>query len=126
MMQQICGHLPKEASEERAAGEQMKDGTARHRLCAMHERCVDFFMEERCPTAIAASMSIPITEVFNAIRVEMYSLYGAYGDKDARCAELGRRGGMQTAKRGAEYFRQIAAMRKTNGGGRPRKVKEVG
>jgi hypothetical protein len=34
---------------------------------------------------------------------------------------LGRKGGSQTAKRGSEYFRQIAAQRKTRGGGRPRK-----
>ena len=33
----------------------------------------------------------------------------------------GRKGGTKTAERGPEYFRQIAAMRKTRGGGRPRK-----
>ena len=37
-------------------------------------------------------------------------------------AVLGRKGGSQTAKRGTEYFRQIAAKRKTRGGGRPRKT----
>jgi hypothetical protein len=31
----------------------------------------------------------------------------------------GRKGGQITAKRGSEYFRKIAAMRKTKGGGRP-------
>jgi hypothetical protein len=36
-------------------------------------------------------------------------------------ALLGAKGGMQTAKRGPEYFRQLAAKRKTLGGGRPRK-----
>ena len=36
-------------------------------------------------------------------------------------AVLGRKGGSQTAKRGPEYFRQLAAMRKSHGGGRPRK-----
>jgi len=36
-------------------------------------------------------------------------------------AEFGRRGGQKTAERGPEYFRQIAAMRKTRAGGRPRK-----
>jgi hypothetical protein len=34
---------------------------------------------------------------------------------------LGKKGGSQTAKRGSDYFRQIAAKRKTRGGGRPRK-----
>lgn len=34
---------------------------------------------------------------------------------------LGRKGGTTTAKRGSEYFRQLAAKRKTNAGGRPRK-----
>jgi hypothetical protein len=36
-------------------------------------------------------------------------------------AALGRKGGSQTAKRGSDYFRQLAARRKTHGGGRPRK-----
>lgn len=36
-------------------------------------------------------------------------------------AALGRKGGSQTAKRGSDYFRQLAAKRKTLGGGRPRK-----
>ena len=39
-------------------------------------------------------------------------------------AELGREGGLKTAERGPDYFRQIAAMRKTRGGGRPRKQTE--
>jgi hypothetical protein len=34
--------------------------------------------------------------------------------------ESGRIGGRKTAKRGPEYFRQIAAQRKTFGGGRPK------
>ena len=38
-----------------------------------------------------------------------------------QAAVLGKMGGKATAKRGPEYFRQIAAMRKTKGGGRPRK-----
>jgi hypothetical protein len=37
-------------------------------------------------------------------------------------AALGSRGGTKTAERGPEYFRKIAGMRKTNAGGRPRKV----
>jgi hypothetical protein len=36
-------------------------------------------------------------------------------------AVLGAMGGKATAKRGPEYFRKIAAMRKTRAGGRPRK-----
>lgn len=36
--------------------------------------------------------------------------------------EFGRKGGMKTAERGPEYYRQIAAMRKTHGGGRPKKI----
>ena len=35
--------------------------------------------------------------------------------------ERGRKGGTKTAERGPEYFRQIAAMRKTRAGGRPKK-----
>ena len=33
---------------------------------------------------------------------------------------LGQRGGQKTAERGSEYFRKIAAKRKTHGGGRPK------
>lgn len=33
----------------------------------------------------------------------------------------GRKGGSKTAERGPEYFRKIAAMRKTRSGGRPKK-----
>lgn len=36
-------------------------------------------------------------------------------------AQLGAKGGKATAKRGSEYFRQIAAQRKTHAGGRPPK-----
>lgn len=39
-------------------------------------------------------------------------------------AQLGRKGGSQTAKRGSDYFRQIAAKRKTRAGGRPKKKAE--
>jgi hypothetical protein len=35
--------------------------------------------------------------------------------------KYGRKGGAKTAQRGAEYFRQIAAMRRTKAGGRPKK-----
>jgi hypothetical protein len=34
---------------------------------------------------------------------------------------LGQRGGLKTAQRGSDYFRKIAAKRKTKAGGRPRK-----
>jgi hypothetical protein len=39
-------------------------------------------------------------------------------------AALGRKGGSAIAKRGSEYFRQLASRRKTHGGGRPRKEQE--
>jgi hypothetical protein len=42
-------------------------------------------------------------------------------DKLPAAAVLGAKGGSVTAKRGSEYFRQLAAKRKTNAGGRPRK-----
>jgi hypothetical protein len=34
---------------------------------------------------------------------------------------LGAKGGTKTAERGPEYFKKIAAMRKTKAGGRPKK-----
>jgi hypothetical protein len=37
---------------------------------------------------------------------------------------LGQRGGQKTAERGSEYFRQIAAKRKTKAGGRPKLIGE--
>jgi len=39
-------------------------------------------------------------------------------------AQLGSLGGTATAKRGPDYFRELAARRKTHGGGRPRKNAE--
>ena len=39
---------------------------------------------------------------------------------DPSAVALGQRGGRKTAERGPEYFRKIAAMRKTRAGGRPR------
>jgi hypothetical protein len=39
--------------------------------------------------------------------------------KNPAAVELGRRGGQQIAKRGAEYFRKLQAKRKTRRGGRP-------
>jgi hypothetical protein len=38
-------------------------------------------------------------------------------------ADLGAKGGQVTAQRGADYFRELAAKRKTHAGGRPRKPK---
>jgi hypothetical protein len=37
---------------------------------------------------------------------------------------MGRKGGAAMAKRGSDYFRKLAARRKTHGGGRPRKESE--
>lgn len=39
----------------------------------------------------------------------------------ALAAALGKKGGSTTAKRGSDYFRKLAAKRKTFGGGRPPK-----
>jgi hypothetical protein len=39
----------------------------------------------------------------------------------SHAAALGRKGGSRIAERGPEYFRQLAAKRKTRAGGRPRK-----
>jgi hypothetical protein len=44
--------------------------------------------------------------------------------KASPAVALGRKGGTVTAKRGPEYFRNLAALRKTRGGGRPRKETE--
>jgi hypothetical protein len=40
----------------------------------------------------------------------------------APAAALGRKGGTVTAQKGSDHFRKLAAMRKTNAGGRPRKT----
>jgi hypothetical protein len=44
--------------------------------------------------------------------------------KEPAATTLGRKGGSVTAKRGSDYFRQLAARRKTHAGGRPRKEPE--
>lgn len=43
--------------------------------------------------------------------------------KNQAAVSLGRKGGQATAKRGPDYFRKIASMRKTFSGGRPPKEK---
>lgn len=45
-------------------------------------------------------------------------------EKPSAAMQLGRLGGSVTAKRGPDYFRELAARRKTHGGGRPRKQAE--
>ena len=41
--------------------------------------------------------------------------------EESPAATLGKKGGKQTAKRGPDYFKKIAAMRKNFKGGRPTK-----
>jgi hypothetical protein len=41
--------------------------------------------------------------------------------KTPSAVALGRKGGLVSAKKGSEYFRKLAAKRKTHAGGRPRK-----
>jgi hypothetical protein len=41
--------------------------------------------------------------------------------KQSAATALGRKGGSVTAQRGSDYFRKLAARRKTHGGGRPPK-----
>lgn len=41
--------------------------------------------------------------------------------KTPSAVALGRKGGLVSAKKGSDYFRRLAAKRKTHGGGRPRK-----
>jgi hypothetical protein len=42
-------------------------------------------------------------------------------EKNPAAVALGRMGGRKTAERGTDYYRDLAAKRKTHGGGRPRK-----
>jgi hypothetical protein len=51
-------------------------------------------------------------------------LIGQSKSKMTPAAILGRKGGSTMAQRGPEYFRQLAAKRKTRSGGRPRKTAE--
>lgn len=44
---------------------------------------------------------------------------------ETAAAELGKRGGKETAKRGPKYYSKIAGMRKTKAGGRPKKYLDV-
>lgn len=58
-------------------------------------------------------------EILNAARAITDDLLNQ--SKMPAAALLGAKGGSVTAKRGPEYFRQLAAKRKTRAGGRPRK-----
>jgi hypothetical protein len=44
--------------------------------------------------------------------------------EESPAATLGAKGGKETAKRGSDYFRQIAAKRKVRAGGRPPKEQQ--
>lgn len=44
--------------------------------------------------------------------------------KTPSAVALGRKGGLASAQKGSDYFRKLAARRKTHGGGRPRKPSE--
>jgi len=46
-------------------------------------------------------------------------------EKDPAAVKLGRKGGRETAKRGAEYYKRIQAQRKNRKGGRPPKSKKT-
>jgi hypothetical protein len=60
-----------------------------------------------------------------AVALAMNSLVGLMNsEKLPAASQLGRLGGTVTAKRGPDYFRELAARRKTYGGGRPRKETE--
>lgn len=70
----------------------------------------------------------PIPVGIQARSSELFqSIYALTDDLIERtpAAELGAMGGKATAKRGPEYFKQIASMRKVNSGGRPKKNKTV-
>jgi hypothetical protein len=43
-------------------------------------------------------------------------------EKNPAAVALGRKGGLKTKLRGSEYFRKIAAKRKTFAGGRPKSI----
>lgn len=54
------------------------------------------------------------------IEIKLYELRTSLAEENV---ELGRKGGLATAKRGPDYYRDIAAKRITKRGGRPKKVK---
>lgn len=69
------------------------------------------------------------TKLPEARSERVYELLTAAGQladhllKESPAATLGSKGGRATAKRGSEYFRKIAAMRKERKGGRPKEQK---
>jgi hypothetical protein len=70
----------------------------------------------------------PIPPGIQARSAELFqSIYALTDDLIERtpAKQLGALGGAKTAERGPEYFKQIAAMRKTNAGGRPKKDRTV-
>jgi hypothetical protein len=93
-------------------------------LCINCEQAVDFFLSEFSVAEIATRLGISTVTVESAIRIDTNYAWLMPREQPIdrnEARELGRRGGQQTAKRGPDYFRQIAAMRKSCRGGRPRK-----
>ena len=67
----------------------------------------------------------PVPKTVDARVAELFrSIFALTDDLIERtpAAILGARGGTKTAERARVHYRQIAAMRKTKGGGRPRKI----
>ncbi|MBW4040375.1 MAG: hypothetical protein HIU91_16260 [Acidobacteria bacterium] len=62
--------------------------------------------------AVRANLAFVVGMVDELVRQE---------EKLPAARQLGQLGGLTTAKRGPDYFRELAARRKTHGGGRPRK-----
>jgi hypothetical protein len=63
-------------------------------------------------------------QLWNHLDVAEARLDGLLTFVELSPAEMGRKGGSKTAKRGPEYFSKIAGMRKTKAGGRPKKPKQ--
>ena len=74
--------------------------------------------------SILATIELPESRVQRANEVLTTALSLAdHLLEQSPAVALGREGGKITAKRGSEYYRKIAAMRKEHKGGRPSKDK---
>jgi hypothetical protein len=95
-----------------------------NQLPTLHEKLVRAHADvQHIASLLAAPLSEPNRKAClkRAQRAVGLLHHAATGLSMTPASLLGSIGGKKTAERGPDYFRKIAAMRKTRAGGRPRK-----
>jgi len=97
------------------------------RFMALNRGDLRMLKKLRSDTDLILSTTVALPENRTARCRELFKAAIAMTDDliaPARLPEEERKGGLVIAQSGSDYFRQLAARRKTHGGGRPQKEAE--